>query len=480
MASRSGRPAADPEVFELVEVGVELATPRRCWWNPLPRTHRTPGRKACRPSGASTTPAPRRRTGNVYSCSECSLETFTASMPREVTKTIRLLPSQASAVTGEPGVDPLGHSTLAWLPSAPSTTIWPLPSGSVSARATLKPSGDIATAAAGVVLNATGAWPSGKTTAPSAAAGVALAAGELASGELGGVAGGVGEPVGLVEALAEGVAAGVAGAALPSVTPGAPAGPQKASPSAAPGHRGRLEHGPRGGGRAGRQCRLGPEVDGDVGVEGLAVLALQRRLGNGHLVGGVSGQGVDGGDHQGLGGLPGDGDLGGGLDLQRGQHRRLVLLIHRLVEAEGDGLAGIDGLLMAHRDDHGQVTRGRGAQAEDGDDRRRGDRGAQRERPPGGQPAGTEPVAEAATRGGRRPDVDPRREARPALSAARASSSQPGSEDWTGTAGRGPARAGSRGPSGRARAARGRRRRARRARGRSGRGARSRHLSGDR
>ena len=87
-------------------------------------------------------------------------------MPWEVTKTIRLLPSQASAVTAEPGVEPLGHTWLAWLPSSPSTTIWPLPSGSVTASATLKPSGETATAAAGMELNATGAWPSGKTTAP--------------------------------------------------------------------------------------------------------------------------------------------------------------------------------------------------------------------------------------------------------------------------------------------------------------------------
>jgi hypothetical protein len=84
-----------------------------------------------------------------------------------------------------------------------------------------------------VALNEIGIWSSGKTTAPSAGAGVALLAGELASGELAGVADGVGEPVGLAEAVAEGAVAAVAGTALASVTPGALAGPQKASPSLA-------------------------------------------------------------------------------------------------------------------------------------------------------------------------------------------------------------------------------------------------------
>jgi nucleoid-associated protein YgaU len=99
----------------------------------------------------------------------------------------------------------------------------------------LKPSGETATAAAGVALNVTGAWPSGKTTAPSVAVGVALVAGELAGGEPVAVADGVGEPVGLAEAGAAGAIPGVDCPALRSVTPGAPAGPQKACPSLAAG-----------------------------------------------------------------------------------------------------------------------------------------------------------------------------------------------------------------------------------------------------
>ena len=149
-------------------------------------------------------------------------------MPWEVTKTIRSLPSQASAVTGAPEVDPRGHTWLAWLPSSPSTTIWPPPPGAVSASATLKPSGETATAAAGAELNATGAWPLGKTTAPSEGGGAGLPAGEPAGVEVAAAGVGVGEPPGVAEAVVEVAAAGADEPALPSVTPGAPAGPQNA------------------------------------------------------------------------------------------------------------------------------------------------------------------------------------------------------------------------------------------------------------
>src|ERR1019366_10704751 len=89
-----------------------------------------------------------------------------------------------------------------------------------------------------------------------------------------------------------------------------------------------------------RRRRLGAEGDGHVGGECLAARALDRRLGDRDLVVGVGGKGVGGRDHQGLGALPRDRDLGGRLDLERVHHRSLALRVERLVEAEGDGLGG--------------------------------------------------------------------------------------------------------------------------------------------